>query len=390
VSGPRSSTRLPSIGITCYPSQGGSGIVATELGLNLARSGYAVHFICASLPLRLREYRENVFYHEVEVVDYPVFQYPPYTLSLATAMAETATAHGLDILHVHYAIPHAASGYLARQMVGPDRLKLITTLHGTDITLVGQEPSFFPITRFLIEQSDAVTAVSGFLARETRDVFGVERPVEVIPNFVDPREFRPDEDPELRRRYARDDEVVLLHASNFREVKNLPAVVDVFAAVARERPARLLLLGDGPERPATLARLQELGLSDRVSAPGLVEDLAAVLPVGDLMLLPSRHESFGLVALEAMACGVPVIATDQGGTDEFIDDGVNGYLRHPDDTDGMVAAARAVLSDPAHHRQLREEARRDAVESFGARCVLKQYVELYDRVLASRNDGASG
>ncbi len=384
-------TRLPAIGITCYPSQGGSGIVATELGLNLARSGYAVHFICQSLPLRLREYRENVFYHEVEVADYPVFRSPPYTLSLATAMAETATRHGLDILHVHYAIPHAASGYLARQMVGADRLKLVTTLHGTDITLVGQEPSFFPITRFVIEQSDAVTAVSGFLARETREVFGVQRPVEVIANFVDPRRFRPREDPAARARFARPEEMLLVHASNFREVKNLPAVVAAFAEVARARPARLLLLGDGPELAPTLARLQELGLADRVSAPGMVQALEDVLPLGDVLLLPSWHESFGLVALEAMACGVPVIATDRGGTDEFLDDGVNGFLRAPDDHAGIAAAALALAADPGLQRHLAEEARRDAAERFGARCVLRQYVDLYDRVLAGASrDSAAG
>jgi len=374
-------TRLPAIGITCYPSPGGSGIVATELGLMLARSGYAVHFICQSLPLRLREYGENVFYHEVQVADYPVFRSPPYTLSLATAMADTATRYGLDVLHVHYAIPHAASGYLARQMVGSDRLKLITTLHGTDITLVGQEPSFFPITRFVIEQSDAVTAVSGFLARETRAVFGVERPVEVIPNFVDARRFRPAEDLHRRGRWARPDEALLVHASNFREVKNLPAVVEVFARIAAQRPARLLLLGDGPELAPSLARLRELGLADRVVAPGVVEDLATVLPFCDLLLLPSWHESFGLVALEAMACGVPVIATSRGGTDEFIDDGVNGFLREPDDHAGMATAALAVLADPGLLRHLAEEARRDAAERFGARCILRQYIDLYDRVL---------
>ena len=377
-------SRLPAIGITCYPSQGGSGIVATELGLNLARSGYAVHFICQSLPLRLREYRDNVFYHEVEMADYPVFQYPPYTLSLATAMAETAQRHGLDILHVHYAIPHAASAYLARQMVGADRLSLVTTLHGTDITLVGQEPAFFPMTRFLIEQSDAVTAVSGFLARETRRVFGCARDIDVIPNFVDTRQFAPRDDRRARHRWCAPEEALLVHASNFREVKNVPAVVDVFAGVAARRPAHLLLLGDGPERKPALERLRALGLADRVTAPGLVEDLADVLPECDLMLLPSRHESFGLIALEAMSCGVPVIATDRGGTDEFIDDGINGYLRAPDDIAGMTAAALAILGDRGAWRHMREEARRDAVESFGARCVLRRYIELYDRVIASR------
>jgi N-acetyl-alpha-D-glucosaminyl L-malate synthase BshA len=375
-------SRLPAIGITCYPSAGGSGIVATELGLALARSGYAVHFICASLPLRLKRYGDNVFYHEVEVVDYPVFQTPPYSLSLASAMADTARSVGLDILHVHYAIPHAASGYLARQMVGADKLKLITTLHGTDITLVGQEPSFYPLTRFVIEQSDAVTAVSGFLARETHRVFGVERQIDVIPNFVDTREYRPLEDKQRRSCYAAPHERLLVHASNFREVKNLPAVIDVFAGVAARLPAQLLLLGDGPERAPALQRAADLGLSDRVHAPGLVDDLRSLLPLADLLLLPSLHESFGLVALEAMACGVPVIATDQGGTDEFIDHGVNGFLHAPMDVAGMVATAAAVLGDPDRLQHMGEEARRDAVETFGTRCVLKQYIDCYDRVLS--------
>jgi N-acetyl-alpha-D-glucosaminyl L-malate synthase BshA len=276
-------------------------------------------------------------------------------------------------------------------MVGPDRLKLVTTLHGTDITLVGQEPSFFPITRFVIEQSDAVTAVSGFLARETREVFGVQRPVEVIPNFVDARRFRPREDPRARARWARPEELLLVHASNFREVKNLPAVVAAFAEVARVRPARLLLLGDGPELAPTLARLQDLGLADRVSAPGMVQALEDELPLGDVLLLPSWHESFGLVALEAMACGVPVIATDRGGTDEFLDDGVNGFLRAPDDHAGIARAALALAADPGLQRHLAEEARRDAAERFGARCVLRQYVDLYDRVLAGASrDSAAG
>ncbi len=374
---------MPTIGITCYPSLGGSGIVATELGLNLARSGYSVHFICASMPLRLQEYRENVFYHEVEVADYPVFQYPPYTLSLATAMAETAIKHGLDILHVHYAIPHAASGYLAREMVGADRLRLITTLHGTDITLVGQEPSFFRMTRFLIDESDAVTAVSGFLARETHKVFGVERAIDVIPNFVDTRSFHPLEDRAARAAYAKEGEALLVHASNFRAVKNVPAVIEVFARVAAARPARLLLLGDGPEREPALALAAQLGVADRISAPGAADDLPAVFPLADLLLLPSWQESFGLVALEAMSCGVPVIATDRGGTDEFIVDGVNGYLRDPEDIAGMADAALAILGDAGLYHHVSEEARRDAVDTFGARCVLKRYIDLYDRVVAA-------
>jgi L-malate glycosyltransferase len=372
---------LPSIGITCYASQGGSGIVATELGRCLARHGYDVHFICESPPLRLRD-EENIAFHEVEMADYPVFHSPPYTLSLATAMAETAREHALDILHVHYAIPHAASGFLARAMLGgSDHLKLITTLHGTDITLVGQAPAFFPMTRFLIEQSDAVTAVSGFLARETRNVFQVSCPIEVIPNFVDTQWFRPLDDRHQRLRFAGPDESLILHASNFRKVKNLPAVVAVFARIAAQRPARLLLLGDGPERPATLELLHELGLSDRVAAPGLVGDLAPVLPLGDLLLLPSLHESFGLAALEAMSCGVPVIATRRGGAEEFILDGVNSHLCDPDDIDGMTDVALHLLSDPDLRRRMADRARNDTIASFAEERVVVRYMDLYERVL---------
>jgi L-malate glycosyltransferase len=376
------SRALPAIGITCYPTQGGSGIVATELGLNLARSGYEVHFISSSLPLRLRKFRENVVYHQVDVVNYPVFLHPPYTLSLASAMSEVAVRHNLDILHVHYAIPHAASAYLAQQMVGADRLKVITTLHGTDITLVGQEPSFFPITKFLIERSDGVTAVSKFLAKETRDVFGVTRPVEVIPNFVDTRRFKPGRDAAARTAFAPDGEPLLVHASNFRRVKNVGALADIFELVNAARPSRLLLIGDGPELAPLLDDLAARGLRDRVRSLGTVDDLERLLPLADLLLLPSLHESFGLVALEAMACGVPAIATNQGGTSEFIEDGINGFLRDPHDADGMATAAIRVLGDPGLLRHLGEEARRDATETYGARCVLKQYLDLYDRVLA--------
>lgn len=373
--------RLPAIGITCYPSAGGSGVIATELGLNLARSGYTVHFISSSIPLRLQRYQQNVFYHQVDVANYPVFAHPPYTLSLASAMSEVAERYALDILHVHYAIPHAASAFLAQQMVGPQRLKVITTLHGTDITLVGQEPTFFPITRFLIERSDAVTAVSEFLKRETERVFGTTRPIDVIPNFVDTRHYRPDACRERRSWFATPDQKVILHASNFRKVKNVPAVVEVFARVQQEIPGKLVLAGDGPELPAVRDRVDALGLSETVDFVGHIDDLAELLPCADLVLLPSWHESFGLIALEAMSCGVVVIATDRGGTDEFIDDGTNGFLRDPEDVNGMADTAIRILQDDTLRKQMAEEARRDAVERFGARCVLKQYVALYDRVV---------
>jgi N-acetyl-alpha-D-glucosaminyl L-malate synthase BshA len=372
---------MPRIGITCYASQGGSGVVATELGLHLSRRGCEVHFISSELPFRLRKYHENIFYHPVEMPHYPVFQHSPYTLSLATAMSEVAARCGLDILHVHYAIPHAASAFLAREMNGADTLKVVTTLHGTDITLVGQEPSFFPMTRFLIEQSDAVTAVSSFLKRETVEVFGVGQDIEVIPNFVDARVFQPREVASLRKRFAPQGEKLLLHASNFRKVKNVEAVVDVFSEVCDQVACRLLLMGDGPEMPGILERVAAAGLEEKVDFLGQVDNLEEILPVGDLLLLPSLHESFGLVALEAMACGVIPVATNRGGAGEFIQDGLNGFLRDPHDIPGMAAAAVKVLQDEALRQEMAEEGRRDAAADFGASCVVRQYLDLYDRVL---------
>lgn len=373
--------KMPSVGITCYPTQGGSGVVATELGLQLARMGCEVHFIATHLPFRLEPYQGNIFYHPVEMPSYPVFQHAPYTLSLASTMHDVALRCGLDILHVHYAVPHAAGAYLARQMLGAERVKVVTTLHGTDITLVGQEPSYFPITRFLIEQSDAVTAVSGFLRDETIRVFGCGRDIEVIPNFVDARLYVPGRDESVRGRFAAPGEKLLVHVSNFRPVKNPQAVVEVFAGVAARLPARLLLVGDGPEMPAVREALSARGLLERTTSLGSVTGLEGILPACDLLLLPSLHESFGLVALEAMACGVVPLATTRGGAGEFIHDGVNGYLRDPHDLPGMISAAVAVLEDDALRHHLAEEARRDAAGDFGATCVVRKYLDLYDRLL---------
>lgn len=374
--------RMPSIGITCYASQGGSGVVATELGLHLARRGCAVHFISRDMPFRLRRYQENIFYHKVDIPDYPVFLHPPYTLSLATAMAEVSQSANLDILHVHYAIPHAASAYLARQMVGPDKLKVITTLHGTDITLVGQEPSYFPMTRFLINESDVVTAVSTSLADETRRVFDITRPIEVIPNFVDGRAFRPRSSFE-QRDLAGADELVVMHASNFREVKNVPAVIKTFAAVADDFPARLVLVGDGPELSAARQQIQAAGLEAQVTFLGAVDRFEDILPQADVLLLPSLHESFGLVALEAMACGVVPIVTNRGGTDEFVSHGLNGFLCDPHDIDAQVNALRRLLSDATLRQQMAEEARRDAASEFGVSCIVRKYLSLYDELLST-------
>ena len=374
-------SRLPVIGITCYPSQGGSGVVASELGLNLARRGYEVHFITSSLPMRLKHYEKNIYFHPVEAVSYPVFQHTPYTLALATKMSEVTEEYGVDILHVHYAIPHAASAFLAQQMVGRDVVKIVTTLHGTDITLVGQEPGYFAMTRFLIERSDAVTAVSTFLRDETVRVFGVSREIEVIPNFVEPRRFRPRPDLDRTRLAARHQKIVV-HASNFRDVKNIPVVVRGFARIAERIDARLILVGDGPERRTASDLAAELGVTDRVSFLGQVDNLEEILAMADLCLLPSRHESFGLVALESMACGTPAIVTANGGAGEFVEHGVNSFLCDPDDLNSLVEPAIRLLSDDALYRQVADDGLRDAVARFGTPCILKRYVELYDRVLS--------
>ncbi len=374
-------TRLPVIGITCYPSQGGSGVVASELGLNLARRGYEVHFITSSMPLRLQRYESNIFFHQVEAVSYPVFQHTPYTLALATRMSEVAEEHGLDILHVHYAIPHAASAFMAREMVGRDSLSVVTTLHGTDITLVGQEPGYFAMTRFLIEQSDAVTTVSSFLKDETERVFGVSKEIEVIPNFVDPRRFRPRPDLD-RSGFAPEGEKLVVHASNFRKVKNVETVVRAFALATTDVPARLLMVGEGPERRTALELARQLGVEDRTRFLGQVDNLEEVLAQADVCLLPSLHESFGLVALEAMACGTPAVVTARGGAGEFVEHGVTSYLCEPDDIDSVAAPLRRLLTDDAHRDHMGEDALRAAVGRFGTGCVVKRYVELYDRVLA--------
>lgn len=372
--------KLPNVGISCYPSQGGSGVVASELGLHLARRGCSVHFISSSLPFRLRGYRENLSYHQVEMPQYPLFQHSPYTLSLATTMFEVAQRHELDIMHVHYAIPHTASAYLAQRMIGGDRLKVITTLHGTDITLVGQEPSFFPITRFLIEQSDMVTAVSEFLRRETLKVFGIERHIEVVPNFVDPRVFQPRR-PGQPRQFATAEEFLLIHASNFRKVKNIDGVLAVFHRVQKIIPARLMMIGDGPERITAEQTVDRLGLGDRVRFLGPVDNLHELLPEADVLLLPSLHESFGLVALEAMACGVVPVVTDQGGTGDFIVEGVNGFLRDPHDISGMADIIIKFCQDPLMRQNMSEEARREAANEYGAACVMLKYLALYDELL---------
>jgi len=310
------------IGITCYPTYGGSGVVATELGKELAGRGHDVHFISYALPIRLTM-NERIFFHEVEVLTYPLFEYPPYDLVLATKMAEVMTRYDLDILHVHYAIPHSISAYLAKKMLTDRVVPFVTTLHGTDITLVGNDRSYLPITRFGIEQSDAVTAVSEYLRRRTIEEFQVQRPVTVVPNFVDCDVYDRATDKGLRRKFANDDEGILIHISNFRPVKRVEDVIAIFAEVRKKQKARLLMVGDGPERPKAEWLANTHGIAKDVLFVGKQNEMNRLLSVSDILLLPSELESFGLVALEAMACEVPVIATQVGGIPEVVSHGVD-------------------------------------------------------------------
>jgi L-malate glycosyltransferase len=369
------------IGITSFATQGGSGIVATELGLALARRGdFEVHFISNALPVRLRHFTPNVFFHEVEPASYPLFPHTPYSLTLASKMTEVARYHELDVLHVHYAIPHAASAFLAKQMLLPEPIGVITTLHGTDITLVGQQPSFFPLTRFVIDRSDAVTAVSDFLREETVQVFGVQREIEVIRNFVDTQVFVPRPDLRASNPLTIPGTPLILHASNFRKVKNLPGVIEVFARVRAQRPCLLVLVGDGPERGPAEQHVRALGVEADVRFLGGQETMEELVAMADVLLLPSETESFGLVALEAMSCATPVVASRRGGLPEVVTDGETGFLREPDDLDGMAAVVTMLLDDPVRARRMGERGREIACERFCIRCVIDEYVELYDRV----------
>ena len=371
------------IGITCYPTYGGSGAVATELGLALAERGHEVHFVTYAQPFRLVGLHERVSYHEVEMEDYPLFEHPPYTLALAVALHDAVKREELDLVHMHYAIPHAASAFLAKQMLAEERsLKIVTTLHGTDITLVGLHPSFHAITRFSILQSDGISTVSSYLKDQTVRDFSVpaER-IDVIPNFVDARMWRPDRQPCHRSKLAPKGEKIVMHVSNYRPVKRAQDVVDVFAKIRAAVPARLVLVGDGPERPRALARAADLGLREHVSFMGRHAAPEELLSCADLFLLPSESESFGLAALEAMACGAPVVTSDAGGLPEVVQDGVTGHLLPVGDIDGMAEAGIRILTDPSHAKALSTAARAVALERFSIDAVVPKYERLYERVL---------
>ncbi|MFC0214823.1 N-acetyl-alpha-D-glucosaminyl L-malate synthase BshA [Paenibacillus chartarius] len=368
------------IGITCYPTLGGSGVVATELGKILAERGHEVHFITHSMPFRLGRFDRNIFYHEVEVSDYYVFRYPPYDLSLASKLAQVAQMQKLDLLHVHYAIPHAVCALLAKQMVG-EQLKVVTTLHGTDITVLGQDASISDLIRYAINNSDAVTAVSQDLIRETVESLDIVRPIDLAYNFVDKRVYYPRDVGELRLDYARPDEKLLIHISNFRPVKRVTDVVDVFEKVQREVPAKLLFVGEGPDLPKVMARVRELDLTEKVIFAGKQDDVAQIISLADLMVLPSEKESFGLVALEAMACGVPTVGSNAGGIPELVTHGEAGFLAAIGDTESMAAYAVKLLQDEALYARVREACLHRARYTFCNDRITRQYEEIYYRVL---------
>jgi N-acetyl-alpha-D-glucosaminyl L-malate synthase BshA len=370
------------IGITLYPTYGGSGAVATELGLELARRGHEVHFISYASPFRLRGVTERVTFHEVVPADYPLFEHSPYAFALAVKQHEVAVREELQVMHVHYAIPHAATAWLAKQMLADERdLKIVTTLHGTDITLVGRDPSYFSLTKFSIERSDRVTAVSEYLREETYKTFGCDGcDVHVIPNFVNPAEYYPATDPATRCKLAPPDHRVLVHVSNFRPVKRLLDVVRVFAGVRKELKAKLVLVGDGPDSDAAQREVVRLGVKRDVRFCGRVDDVADLLRGADLFLLPSETESFGLAALEAMACGVPVVASNAGGIPEVVVHGETGFLAPVGDVAMMTNRALEVLRDPARLEALRRAAvARAAV--FSADKIVPHYERLYEDVL---------
>jgi len=377
------------VGITCYPTYGGSGIVATELGIELAERGHEVHFVTYANPIRLSAESPRLHYHEVEVTNYPLFQFPPYALALASRMVEVAESAKLDLLHVHYAIPHSISAMLASQMLD-GRLPFITTLHGTDVTLVGNDPSYFPITKFAIDRSPGVTTISEYLRKRTVDVFGVTNGIRVIPNFVNCDLYRVIQDDGLRIRYAPPDEKILIHLSNFRPVKRPLDCIRILARLNKTIPSRLLMVGDGPERGPCESLARELGVEDRVEFLSKQLQVAPLLALADVFLLPSEQEGFGLAALEAMACGVPTVASDVGGIPELITPGEDGMLCPVGDTDAMTDACAALLGDADRYETVAGAVRQTALTRFCASKIIPRYEEYYREVCgAATPDAAS-
>jgi N-acetyl-alpha-D-glucosaminyl L-malate synthase BshA len=372
------------IGIVCYPTYGGSGIVATELGRSLAVRGHEVHFISYAMPTRLDHFEANIFYHNVDIPHYPLFEFHEYTLALAGKIVDVVKYEHLDILHVHYAIPHAISGYLAKQIVAKTNpIKLVTTLHGTDITLVGLEPHFQPLVKFSLENSDAITAVSKYLADKTIQNFSSEQPIDVIHNFVDTNIYKKLDMPQLKKQIAPNGEKILIHISNFRPVKRVTDVVKIFAEVLAYHPSKLLLVGDGPDRIEAEALTRELNICEHVRFLGSQISLVELLSISDLFLLPSQSESFGLSALEAMSCGVPVIASNIGGIPEVVNHGENGYVAEFGDVQRMAKYATDLFNHPKKYNLFSINARKSAIENFEANIIVPQYEDLYKKLLNS-------
>ncbi len=370
------------IGITCYPTVGGSGVIATELGKKLAERGHEIHFITSSVPFRLNKIYPTVFFHEVEVSNYSVFQYSPYDIALASKMAEVIKEEKLDVMHVHYAIPHAVCAVLARDMCD-ENIGIVTTLHGTDISVLGQDSTLSPAIKYGIEKSDIVTAVSNDLKQQTYDLINTNKQIETIYNFVDEDEFRPLNPGNLKEQFGiSSDEKVLIHVSNFRKIKNLPDIIEAFIKIRHQMPAKLLLVGDGPEKHRVMEQVKQSPYKQDVLFLGKQENIAELFAISDLKLLLSEKESFGLVLLEAMACGVPGIGTAIGGIPEVIDHGVNGYLVKEHDTDAVAAYAIELLQDEKKLQQFREAAIEAAQTKFCSDKIIEQYEQLYVRLAA--------
>lgn len=367
--------------ITCWPTYGGSGAVAAELGMSMAKKGHQVHFVSYKVPFRLDLSLPNVFYHEVTLVEYPLFEYPLYDQALASRLVYVAEHIRADLIHAHYAIPHAASALMAREITG-GKVKVITTLHGTDITLVGRDPSFLPVVRFAIDRSDGVSAVSQFLREEVRRIFSCREDIAVIPNFIDPEDYQGFDPTVYRQRFAPNGERLLVHISNFRPVKRVEDVVQIFLRVKREIPCKLVLIGTGPELGKVEAMIEEAGATEEAIFLGMIDRVIPVLAACDLLLLPSQIESFGLVALEAMGCGLPVVATRVGGLPEVVEDGVTGYLEEVGDVESMAKRVRELLTDPERHQRMGARARSRAFEKFSIHNALHQYENLYANILS--------
>ncbi len=365
------------IGIVCYPSHGGSGVVATELGKQLAQRGHNVHFISYGLPFRLHKFYENIYYHEVDTPNYPLFKYPPYSLALANKIAELIRYEDLDVIHAHYAIPHSICAMIARDIVKKPGLRLVTTLHGTDITLVGNDPSFQELTKYSIEGTDGVTAVSKALRQETIETFDIQSNIEVVYNFVDVQEYSRQLNPEVNLDHGGERVKNIIHISNFRPVKNISNVIKIFYLISQEVNSRLLLVGGGPEECLAKHMVQELKIEDKVLFLGKHDNIVPLMSISDLLLLPSVKESFGLVCIEAMACKVPTVVSNTGGLPEVVEDGVNGFLAEPDDYRTMAEKGIYLLQNPGIHQEFAERGRQMVEDRFNAEAIVEQYLDYY-------------